>query len=100
MSDLSFRLLTGEIENRTNFAFARDRSHSSSITFLVVNYFYQLRQGRAWSRNYKSPSSSSSPPSPPPSPTRFRIVITFNFQITTNIFLKTHSFHNYMLFSK
>jgi hypothetical protein len=33
--------------------------------------FYQVRQGRTWSRNYKSPP----PPPPSPPPTRFRILI-------------------------
>jgi hypothetical protein len=36
--------------------------------------FYQVRQGRTWSRNYKSPSS---PPPSSPSPTRFRILTNF-----------------------
>jgi hypothetical protein len=40
--------------------------------------FYQVRQGRTWSRSYKSPFSSLSSP-----PTRFRIFTNF---LTTIIF--------------
>jgi hypothetical protein len=46
-------------------------------TCLVIFFlFYQVQQGRAWSRNYKSPSSSSSSPSSS-SHTRFRILDNF-----------------------
>jgi hypothetical protein len=51
--------------------------------------FYQVRQGRTWSRSYKSPSSSPPPPSPP---TRFRILVFlhfFNFAIFLTTFLTT-----------
>jgi hypothetical protein len=43
--------------------------------------FYQVRQGRTWSRSYKSPSPPPpSPPPPPPSPpTRFRILVLLHF---------------------
>jgi hypothetical protein len=43
--------------------------------FTLMHSFYQVRQGRTWSRSYKSPSSS--PSSPPPTPTRFRIFTNF-----------------------
>jgi hypothetical protein len=39
----------------------------------IFSDFYQVRQGRTWSKNYKSPSSSP----PPSSPTRFRILTIF-----------------------
>jgi hypothetical protein len=41
-------------------------------------YFYQVRQGRTWSRNYKSPSPPCSSSSD-----RFRIVSLWNF-VSTN----------------
>jgi hypothetical protein len=59
--------------------------------------FYQVRQGRTWSRNYKSPSSSGS--SPPP--TRLRIFTDFltTFWQLYNNFWTTFGqlFNNYMI---
>jgi hypothetical protein len=40
--------------------------------------YYQVRQGRTWSRSYKSPPSPSPPPPSPP-PTRFRILVFLHF---------------------
>jgi hypothetical protein len=51
---------------------------------IVDQDFYQVRQGRTWSRSYKSPSP---PPSPSP-PTRFRILVFLHF-INFAIFLTT-----------
>jgi hypothetical protein len=42
------------------------------VSGYILNFLPGARQGRTWSRNYKSPSSP--PPSPSPSPTRFRIL--------------------------
>jgi hypothetical protein len=56
------------------------RRINTYLSNLALRYrtigFYQVRQGRTWSRNYKSPSSSSPPP-PSSSPTRFRICSYF-----------------------
>jgi hypothetical protein len=45
--------------------------------------FYQVRQGRTWSRSYKSPSP------PPPTLTRFRILVFLHLIFNFAIFLTT-----------
>jgi hypothetical protein len=52
-----------------------DKNNQKTIrTPKSILFFYQVRQGRTWSRNYKSPSSPFSPSS---SPTRVRIYDNF-----------------------
>jgi hypothetical protein len=53
---------------------------------LLVN-FYQVRQGRTWSRNYKSPSSSSS------SSDRFRLFSCCSYVSTFSQFHKITNFY-------
>jgi hypothetical protein len=75
---------------------------SSGIIHIQIA-FYQVRQGRTWSRNYKSPS-------PPPSPTRLKNFsqLSISIQFTklhpifkeTFIFQFTFNFQNYIQFLK
>jgi hypothetical protein len=55
----------------------------NNVQKCLITAFYQVQQGRTWSRSYKSPSS----------PTRFRILVflhpIFNFAIFLPTFLPT-----------
>jgi hypothetical protein len=61
----TFLVTTQKMRLKSHFVF-------NEQIVIVTPFFYQVRQGRTWSRNYKSPSSSSSS-----FYDRFRIFIKF-----------------------
>jgi hypothetical protein len=61
----------GDNRDVKNSLISNDEVYGENVSFFnLKSPFYQVRQGRTWSRSYKSPS-----PPPRSPPTRFRILI-------------------------